>query len=161
MSWRGDFVHDGGVLRVTLDHLGGDRFQVVVGDRTHVVTAHSQPNGLVAMRLGDRVLPVAVAACGERLQVRVDGRTWTLERARARREPTGSGVVVAPMAGTVLRIAVEVGQQVDAGETVAVLSAMKMEHRLSAGVSGEVAEVVAADGQIVDQGAVLVRIASA
>jgi len=60
------------------------------------------------------------------------------------------------MPGTVVRIAVEAGQEVAVGESLVVIDAMKMEHTVSAPRAGRVAEVRVAEGNQVDGGQVLV-----
>ncbi len=72
---------------------------------------------------------------------------------------SGSGSVVAPMQGTVVLVLVAVGDEVQAGEAVVVLEAMKMENRLVADRSGRVASVRVASGGSVAPGEVLVEIA--
>jgi biotin carboxyl carrier protein len=62
------------------------------------------------------------------------------------------------MTGTVLSVAVEIGQRVAAGDAIAVVTAMKMEHKLTAGIDGEVVEVGVAPGDNVDEGALVARI---
>ncbi|MEI7624265.1 MAG: acetyl-CoA carboxylase biotin carboxylase subunit, partial [Actinomycetes bacterium] len=44
----------------------------------------------------------------------------------------GSGAVTVPMQGTIVKVLVEVGQEVEAGATVCVLEAMKMENNITA-----------------------------
>jgi propionyl-CoA carboxylase alpha chain len=66
------------------------------------------------------------------------------------------GATVAPMPGTVVRVAVEQGQRVDAGAELLVLEAMKMEHRVHASTAGTVTELRVTRGQQVDAGDVLV-----
>ncbi len=58
--------------------------------------------------------------------------------------------VVSPMPGTVVSVDVEVGDQVEAGRTVAVVEAMKMEHTLRAGQRAIVRAVAVAAGDRVD-----------
>ena len=70
----------------------------------------------------------------------------------------GSGTILAPMHGNVLSIAVAVGERVEAGQDVAVMEAMKMEHRLSAQVDGEVISINVAEGDQVATGAVVLEI---
>jgi propionyl-CoA carboxylase alpha chain len=65
------------------------------------------------------------------------------------------GSLVAPMPGTVVRLAVAVGDQVRAGQPLLYLEAMKMEHAISAPAAGVVAELPVGAGQQVEVGSVL------
>ncbi|GAB1822539.1 biotin carboxylase N-terminal domain-containing protein [Herbidospora sp. RD11066] len=65
---------------------------------------------------------------------------------------TPPGSLPAPMPGTVLRVEVGVGDEVKPGQTVVVLEAMKMEHRITAPAEGVVAELTAVAGRQVDAG---------
>jgi propionyl-CoA carboxylase alpha chain len=71
------------------------------------------------------------------------------------------GSLVAPMPGTVVRVAAAVGQVVAPGDVVVVLEAMKMEHAVRAGSEGTVAEVAVVAGDQVDSGALLAVVAPA
>ncbi len=68
---------------------------------------------------------------------------------------SGSGDVVVPMQGTVVKVVVEEGQEVEAGETVLVLEAMKMENNVTAQRSGTVTEIKVAAGDSVSGGDVV------
>ena len=70
----------------------------------------------------------------------------------------GGDAVVAPMQGTVVKIAVEDGQEVAEGELVVVLEAMKMEQPLNAHKAGVVANITAEVGATVITGAALLEI---
>jgi 3-methylcrotonyl-CoA carboxylase alpha subunit len=69
--------------------------------------------------------------------------------------------VSAPMPGKVLKILVEEGQPVEAGEPLVVLEAMKMETTLSAESAAIVKKICVATGQMVDHGAVLIELSPA
>ena len=71
----------------------------------------------------------------------------------------GSGSVTAPMQGTIVKVLVEVGQQVEAGQSVVVLEAMKMENQIAAEKAGTVKEVKVVAGDTVGAGDVVVVIA--
>lgn len=71
---------------------------------------------------------------------------------------SGSGEVAVPMQGTVVKVLVEVGQVIEAGETVIVLEAMKMENNVTAEKSGTVKEVRVEAGQSVGGGDIVVVI---
>ncbi len=70
----------------------------------------------------------------------------------------GSGEVAAPMQGTIVKVLVEVGATVEAGQAVVVLEAMKMENQIQADKAGTVKEVKVAAGDTVGGGDVLVVI---
>jgi 3-methylcrotonyl-CoA carboxylase alpha subunit len=65
------------------------------------------------------------------------------------------------MPGKVLSFAVQVGQVVSAGQALAVLEAMKMEHTIAAPIDGTVAELLYAPGDQVNEGAPLLRLEAA
>ncbi|MGK2959488.1 MAG: acetyl-CoA carboxylase biotin carboxylase subunit [Acidimicrobiales bacterium] len=71
----------------------------------------------------------------------------------------GAGQVAAPMQGTIVKLLVNVGDAVEAGQAVCVLEAMKMENQIEADKSGTVAEIKVEAGQTVGGGDVLVVIA--
>ncbi len=54
--------------------------------------------------------------------------------------------LVAPLGGSVVKLEVAVGDRIEAGQCVAVIEAMKMEHRVLAGAAGKVAQVAVAQG---------------
>jgi biotin carboxyl carrier protein len=65
------------------------------------------------------------------------------------------------MPGKVLKILVEVGQRVSAGDPLIILEAMKMEHTMRAVVDGVVESILVGDGEVVGPGQLLVQITSA
>ncbi len=70
------------------------------------------------------------------------------------------GNLNAPMPGKLVSFAVKVGQKVTAGQALAVLEAMKMEHTIAAPSAGTVAELLYAPGDQVNEGAPLLRLDS-
>jgi acetyl-CoA carboxylase carboxyltransferase component len=72
--------------------------------------------------------------------------------------PTASSAVLAPFAGTVLRVAVGPGDGVHVGQSLLILESMKMEHELVATHSGTVRRVAVGPGDAVAANAVLLEI---
>jgi acetyl/propionyl-CoA carboxylase alpha subunit/acetyl-CoA carboxylase carboxyltransferase component len=72
--------------------------------------------------------------------------------------PSGTRGVTAPMAGLVVSLDLTPGQEVRAGQTVAVLEAMKMEHVITAEFAGIVRRVDAARGDVLNPGQALLFI---
>ncbi|HEX6813431.1 MAG TPA: biotin/lipoyl-containing protein [Planctomycetota bacterium] len=163
MKIHREYVCDGKPVNVSAEWIEGDRWRVRVGDQTHEFHAVALGDG------GVRLAPVGQefersfvaygAPAGKQYMVRVNGRTHTLESPAARRgrgAPGADGTIRAPMSGTVLDVQCKPGDAVAADQTLVVLSAMKMEHKLTAGLAGVVQSVAAKKGGTVDQGAVLV-----
>jgi propionyl-CoA carboxylase alpha chain len=85
--------------------------------------------------------------------VAVDGPTGSVQLRVLPRfvdpaDAVASGSLLAPMPGSVVRVAVEDGATVAAGETVLVLEAMKMQHTISAPTDGVVSDLVAVGAQV-------------
>ncbi|HTX62583.1 MAG TPA: biotin carboxylase N-terminal domain-containing protein, partial [Acidimicrobiales bacterium] len=68
---------------------------------------------------------------------------------------TGSGAVTVPMQGTIVKVLVAPGETVEAGQTVCILEAMKMENAVNAERDGVVKEVRVAAGDAVGTGDVV------
>lgn len=85
--------------------------------------------------------------------------TQTATQTATASAPQGKGeVVTAPLPGVILDIKVKVGDVVKAGQTVAVLEAMKMENEIEATASGTVTAVNAGKGDSVLEGAAIITI---
>ncbi|MDA8340865.1 MAG: carbamoyl-phosphate synthase L chain ATP-binding protein [Actinomycetota bacterium] len=104
-----------------------------------------------------------VTRAGDRCFVQVPGGTVELAVVPRFTVP-GAGEVegglVAPMPGTVVDVRTEVGARVAAGQTLVVLEAMKMEHRINAPAAGLVTELLVKVGQQVENGAALLVLES-
>lgn len=90
----------------------------------------------------------------------VDLRTLALRRAKqASQEAEGPRAVTSPMPGRVAAVLVKPGQQVEAGEPLLVIEAMKMENELRSPKAGVVERLTAQLGATVEMGAVLCFVA--
>jgi acetyl-CoA/propionyl-CoA carboxylase biotin carboxyl carrier protein len=78
---------------------------------------------------------------------------------RAGRQHGGADVVVSPMQGTVLKVNVGPGDEIAAGQVLVVVEAMKMENEIVAHAAGEVADVAVSEGEQVNSGQALLRLA--
>lgn len=72
-----------------------------------------------------------------------------------------AGGLQAPMNGSIVRLLVSAGDQVEAGAPLLVVEAMKMEHSIRAPHAGKVTALLCAEGDLVSEGALLVELEEA
>jgi biotin carboxyl carrier protein len=165
----GDTTHDGGRFRVTIGERAPGSLADLIEPVAHLLDARRTRHGVSFIYDEDRRVVEAGAseeiggACLVRLRhaalaVTVDGRRFRRERA-AEGAADGEQRVTAPMPGRVLRVRVQPGDQVTAGQGLITVEAMKMENELVAGRAGRVVEVAVSEGMPVEAGRLLVRLA--
>jgi acetyl-CoA/propionyl-CoA/long-chain acyl-CoA carboxylase, biotin carboxylase, biotin carboxyl carrier protein len=129
-------------------------------ERPDLGTAATAPGGEPA------VTTVVVEVDRRRIPVRVHDES---RRAAPGRPTTGAGsthhhgggdAINAPMQGTILQVLIDEGATVEAGQTVCILEAMKMENHIQASRAGVVSQVLVKAGQAVDTNQTLVVIES-
>ena len=117
--------------------------------------------GAMTTTLVDAATPAIVAGL-DRTVIPAKARTHLLSAQEMgpgfRGDDSVLNAVAAPLAGLVVEVSVAPGNRVRAGQQVAILEAMKMEHVVVAGASGVVRTVLATAGEVADDGAVLVQI---
>ncbi|TQR83816.1 biotin/lipoyl-binding protein [Mycobacterium hodleri] len=125
------------------------------------VTLVSATSGRIVLGTNGVERPFDVARHGE--HVFVDGPLGPVHMVALPRFPdpdsaVAKGSLLAPMPGSVTRVAAAVGDAVTAGQPLIWLEAMKMEHTIAAPGDGVLAELNVTAGQQVEVGAVLARI---
>jgi acetyl-CoA/propionyl-CoA carboxylase biotin carboxyl carrier protein len=101
---------------------------------------------------GEALGAVAEAGAGARRPPR------RAERARGAASAAASEDLVSPLQGTILKLAVEKGQEVSEGELVCVIEAMKMENEITAHRTGTLSELPISEGDSVSSGDLLAKI---
>ncbi len=109
-----------------------------------VESNHSHP-GTVDVHVGTRLYSVAIA----------DPKRLRAGQGAGAHSADGAAQIMAPMPGKVVRILVEQGAQVEAGESIMVVEAMKMQNEMKSPRAGIVIEIRAIDGATVNAGDVL------
>ena len=105
----------------------------------------------------------AVRTGPKEVWVSLRGRTYVLERAH--RTSSGSAAassndeIRAPMTGKVVRVTAGAGAQVKEGDLLLTIEAMKMEFKLTAPEDAKIEEILCADGDRVELGQLLARLA--
>jgi len=121
-------------------------YSILIGGRSIEVTFEDNAGGLL-LRTGGREFQVEV----------IDPRAWRGGRGGGI-ELEGRQQLVAPMPGKIVRVLVAKGQQVENGQGLLVIEAMKMQNEVRSPKSGTV-EKVAKEGQTVNAGEILAVVA--
>jgi biotin carboxyl carrier protein len=142
--------HEDGTLGVELDgvaravdarQLRPGTWSLVIDGASFTVDLDPRRNG-VAASVGD----------AEALLVVEDAQTKRLRSATQRGPAARGEEIKAPIAGKLVKLLCAVGDEIAAGQAVAVLEAMKMENEIVAERGGTVSEVARAPGQSVETG---------
>jgi biotin carboxyl carrier protein len=121
-------------------------YSVLIDGLSYDASVEESPAGLV------------VVVDGFRFEIEVrDPRRWTGGAGAPGSE--GQQTVLAPMPGKVVRVLVAVGDEVEAGQGLIVVEAMKMQNEMKAARAGRVVTVAAREGATVSAGEVLATIA--
>lgn len=146
----GDGVHLGGELvPATLAPVEGTPIRLLaVGDAMY----------RVQVRRGESRGRYTLWIDGWRFEVEaLDERTRTIRELSAKSGgPAGPTPLKAPMPGLIVRVLVNAGDTVEAGQGLIVMEAMKMENELRAAAAGTVKSVAIQQGAAVEKGALLV-----
>jgi methylmalonyl-CoA carboxyltransferase 1.3S subunit len=89
--------------------------------------------------------------------IQVGSSAYAVTPTAAKAPANPSNGLTAPISGTVVKILVEAGAEVKAGDTLVVLEAMKMETEITAPADGKVAAIDVAVGDAVAGGQVLIE----
>jgi biotin carboxyl carrier protein len=136
---------DGKALEVDFVATGDHFVSLIVDGGSHEVGLERRPDGY-RVHLPDDTITVALADSA-------------VAAAGPPRQPTGPTRLTAPMPGRVVRVLTEKGRDVEPGQGLVVIEAMKMENELKAPRKGRVDEVAVHEGQAVEAGALLLVVA--
>jgi len=133
----------------------------VNGEERHDISVVSCTGGAVVLGVDGVARRYEIERVG--LTTFVDGPDGSTVLSEIDRFPVpgsqlAAGALVAPLPGTVVKVAVAAGDRVAAGDTLVAIEAMKMEHEVRAPSDGIVTEVHVAAGEQVDAGRLLVVI---
>jgi geranyl-CoA carboxylase alpha subunit len=155
---HGELTHDLAVMS-----LGANRYRVFDAENVTEIEMHSMAEGTAHIGIdGSQHVARFLLPTPGRLYLSIDGRAadyCDMVRLDGNEDSAGGGgSVVAPMHGLLLEVRVANGDSVEAGQTLAVLEAMKMHYEIVAAAAGEVTGVIAVAGTQVAADDLLIEI---
>tara|TARA_Y100000766_G_C18659296_1_gene484331 strand:- start:48 stop:542 length:495 start_codon:yes stop_codon:yes gene_type:complete len=123
-------------------------------------TKYSINKKIIKITQGGQKIIVNVVRDKDTFWVHIDGKVLTFNSADSRKSATKvtEGSLQAPMPGTILDVQVTVGQEIEEGQSLLIMEAMKMEHKITAPFSGTVEKVNCNIEQKVDRGFILIEL---
>lgn len=147
--------------------INDSRIVAEVGGRKYKIEAHQSPDGSYLFFENGRVFELRVsprAGSKQTFEVAIRGTNHLVTVIDPRRLATGqdsdrhqhgAAEIIAPMPGKVVRVLLELGQQVEAGTGVIIVEAMKMQNEMKSPRAGTVASIKVKAGDTVEAGALL------
>jgi 3-methylcrotonyl-CoA carboxylase alpha subunit len=153
---------DGREFDVELLAREGAAVRATLGGREVAAQVEPLPGGDALVTIAGRRWRIAAARRNSSIFVAAGPRSFEFvpveETARRHARGLAAPEVTAPMPGKVLKVLVAEGERVEPGQPLVVIEAMKMETTLAAESAAVVRRVRAAEGQMVDHGAVLIEL---
>ncbi len=141
----------------------GENFEAIFEGTTYRGSVREIAPGFLEIRLPSRRVRVHVAAQGRNRHVFLDGGVYQLERisptVSTDDDETLDDSIISPITGKFTALNVAPEDMVKKGDTLAMIEAMKMEHRLKAPRDGVVARVCSVSvGQQIEEGELVVEL---
>jgi 3-methylcrotonyl-CoA carboxylase alpha subunit len=149
---------------VEAERAGPGRFRITAEGEESIVEVLHYGDGHIRVLIDEELVEAGVLLNAEEIVVSLRGEPHTLRKPQPPAvDETGPGAdaaasLTAPMPGTVVKVLVEEGQEVEEGQLLLVLEAMKMEQPVSAPHAGVVHSLPFDEGSLVPGGAVLVEV---
>ena len=149
---------------VEVERVGSNLLRVAAEGEESTVEILYYGDDRIRALIDEEPVEAGLVANAEEVQVSLRGETHSLRKPapptvdEAGPGADGAASLTAPMPGTVVKVLVEEGQEVEEGQLLLVLEAMKMEQPVSAPHAGVVHSLPFSEGSLVPGGAVLVEV---
>ena len=154
------FIEENQSHAVQVSYLA-DGWTIAANGASHTVCCVSQQGNDLVLEMAEQTMKATVVRDGEHFHVFSQGSHTDLHYndalAHAGEAEAEGGRLTAPMPGKIVAVLVENGQEVNKGQALLIMEAMKMEHTISAPHDGIVDEVLYAVGDQVTEGAPLLN----
>jgi biotin carboxyl carrier protein len=149
---KGNFVTisiDNKIYEVDIEKVSGEEYSILTGGKSYNVEVIATED--------PKVYRVNTIYFGFDVTVN-DAETRYKQKSKSKGGDGTTDTIKAPMPGKVVKVLVQKGEHVEKGQTVVILSAMKMESEYKAGISGVVSRVAVREGDTVDGNQLMVII---
>ena len=152
------------IYRIGLEE--GKQTEVEIDGKKIPVEFQKIDERFYSILIDNRSVGVGILKKGKKVEVFIDGNLYEFEAISEKERQSGSALITgiqeikSPMPSRVVKILKNTDEEVEEGEGVIVIEAMKMESELKSPIDGRVKEVKVKEGIAVESGTVLVVISS-
>ena len=148
-----DLERDANRWRISLDghlvdadavEIAPNTYSILLNGKSHEIRVTPTPTGALTLQTGPHEFTAEV----------IDPRAWRGRRQGAI-EAEGRQQILAPIPGKIVRVLVQTGEAVQAGQGLLVVEAMKMQNEIRSPKSGTVERLLVKEGQPVNAGEIL------
>ena len=171
-GWRNNFYQKQAITFVYREHeitaryrFTGGRFEIDVEDASYVAVPAFYDNGKLQVEINGILETFHVSEAGgtysvhhyDHPQIRLTLKSRFLD---PQRDDEKNGYI-SPMPASVVKVSVRKGEAVKSGQTLVILSSMKMENAIAAAADGTVEDIYVTEGENIEAGRVLLQLAEA
>ncbi len=139
----------------------GDHFTATIGEKEYKVSSKEIKPGFFVLNIDGKPVKVSIASEGNQRHIFHAGAVYRFTRQEGRKRGGGqdgeiSPEITSPISGKLVKVDSSGGQEVEAGQSLMTIEAMKMEYQIKAPYDGKVENVNFKEGDQVDIGVVLI-----
>ncbi|HMI50956.1 MAG TPA: biotin/lipoyl-containing protein [Candidatus Saccharimonadales bacterium] len=135
---------DGQAIDADVVEIAPNIFSILFNGESHEIRIAPASSGALTIQTGTHEFTAEV----------IDPRAWSGRR-HSHAELEGRQQITAPMPGKVVKVLVQAGERVEAGQGLLVVEAMKMQNEIRSSKTGTVERLLVKEGQPVNAGDVL------
>jgi len=140
----------------------GNKYRIILGEKEYDVDILKVEKNIYSVLYENRSYDIEIALSDRKnsFSVKYICNSYKIEVLDAqqrymlnRLESTGGSdenIITCPMPGKIVKVMVKEGDEVEAGQVVVIVSAMKMESEYKSGKNGKIKDVLVSDGDVID-----------
>lgn len=149
-EFKVEILEDGPIKKISVNDEIYEVDYNIGGDTIHSIILNNRSNGVQISSISKNTYEVKNR--GDNFQVKVIDELTKMRLSRTESAVIGRQVITAQMPGVILKVYVKPGDEVQAGDPLCVLVAMKMENEIRSPIDGEVKEIFINDNDKVAVG---------
>ena len=157
---------DDKVYKLEIEHKDG-RYHINIDSRNYIIDYTSISNNRFSLLIDNKAITVYHSEANGKKYLSIEGEQFCIEETKAGSIHAGGTdstglkedpIVCSPMPGKVVKISVKVGDEVEKGQGLVIVEAMKMENEIKSPMKGRIGKVNFKEGDLVDARQAIIEI---